>query len=263
MTRSFGVQALRWRFVVVLLATAASVMLTVRLGVWQMDRAEQKIALQRKIDERSAMPALSSHEVLTSENAVEDLHHRPVVLKGTWIADATVYLDNRQMNGQPGFFVLTPLMLSGVSGPPKAVLIQRGWVPRHAMDRTSLPTIVTATGVVEVQGRMAPSPARLFEFEELASGPIRQNLEIASFAAETALPLLPFSVIQTFPDGSTQDGLLRQWARPAVGVEKHRGYAFQWFSLAALLLGLYLWFQVFRPLIRARHHGVSRPSDEI
>jgi surfeit locus 1 family protein len=238
-------------------------MLTVRLGIWQMDRAEQKIALQRKIDERSAMPALLPHEVPMSEYAVQDLHHRPVVLKGTWVSDATVYLDNRQMNGQPGFFVLTPLMLSEPSGPPRAVLIQRGWVPRHAMDRTMLPTVLTATGVVEVRGRIAPSPARLFEFEELASGPIRQNLAIASFAAETALPLLPFSVIQTLPDGSTQDVLLRQWARPAVGVEKHHGYAFQWFSLAALLVGLYLWFQVLRPLIRARHNGVSRPPDEI
>jgi len=43
---------------------------------------------------------------------------------------------------------------------------------------------------------------------------------------------------------------LREWPRPAVDVQKHYGYAFQWFALCALMAGLYVWFQLVRPRLR-------------
>jgi surfeit locus 1 family protein len=256
-------QTSAWRSIVVLLATLVSVALTARLGFWQLDRAAQKVALQRVLDERSKLPALSMHELPSSQTEAQNLHHRPVLLQGTWVARATVFLDNRQMNGHPGFFVLTPLMLSSADGASKAVLIQRGWVPRNSAQRTTLPEVLTASGTVQIKGLMAPAPARLFEFDAAASGPIRQNLSLESFAAEMALPLLPFTVVQTEPDSATNDGLLRQWARPGMGVHKHQGYAFQWFSLAVLLAGLSLWFQVLRPFMHARRVPGTPPTDEL
>ena len=48
------------------------------------------------------------------------------------------------------------------------------------------------------------------------------------------------------------DGLLRQWPRPALDVHKHYGYAFQWFALCALMTGLYVWFQLVLPRRQAR-----------
>jgi len=48
------------------------------------------------------------------------------------------------------------------------------------------------------------------------------------------------------------DGLLRHWPAPAFDVHKHYGYAFQWFALAALITGLYVWFQLVRPRLRRR-----------
>jgi surfeit locus 1 family protein len=48
------------------------------------------------------------------------------------------------------------------------------------------------------------------------------------------------------------DGLLRQWLAPAVDVSKHHGYAFQWFALCALIVGLTAWFQIIRPQRLAR-----------
>jgi surfeit locus 1 family protein len=50
------------------------------------------------------------------------------------------------------------------------------------------------------------------------------------------------------------DGLLRNWPLIASGVDKHHGYAFQWFGLCALILILYVWFQIISPL-RREHHG--------
>jgi surfeit locus 1 family protein len=148
------------------------------------------------------------------------------------------------MAGRVGFEVVTPLQLSGSSD---AVLVQRGWVPRDMLDRTKLPVVRTPTGEVTVQGRLAPAPSRLYEFEHGGSGPIRQNLDLGDFSREIGVPLRMAAVLQTQAPASGDDGLLRQWAAPAVDVQKHHGYAFQWFALSALMSGLYVWFQVIRP----------------
>jgi surfeit locus 1 family protein len=234
----------RW---IVLLAALAGVVLTLRLGVWQLDRATQKLALQAALDERARRPALEAAGLATTAEAAEAQHFRPVQLTGRWIAGRTVFLDNRQMNGRPGFFVVTPLQLDGR---PEAVLVQRGWVARDFIDRTRLPALTTPPGRVEVHGLIAPPPARLYDFGGGAEGAIRQNLDVAAYARETGLALLPLSVWQSEAPGNAGDGLQRQWPQPAVDVHKHRGYAFQWFALAALMTGLYVWFQLVRPRLR-------------
>jgi surfeit locus 1 family protein len=123
--------------------------------------------------------------------------------------------------------------------------VQRGWAPRSFTDRAALPRVATPAGLVTVEGTLAPSPSRLFEFADAASGAIRQNLDIASFAHETGLPLLPISVVQQGQDGA--DGLLRDWPRPAVDVQKNYGYAVQWFAIAASIAILYVWHRFIRP----------------
>jgi surfeit locus 1 family protein len=158
----------------------------------------------------------------------------------------TVFLENRQMNGQPGFYAVTPLQLDDGS----AVLVQRGWVPRDLLDRTRVVAPPPPEGMVQVLGRIAPGPARLYEFDGAASGAIRQNLDVTSFARETGLPLRPLAVVQEDEAKPSGDGLLRLWPQPATGVEKHHGYAFQWFALCALIIGLYVWFQLIRPARR-------------
>jgi surfeit locus 1 family protein len=153
------------------------------------------------------------------------------------------------MNGHPGFYVLTPLLLA----PSDAVVVQRGWVPRNLQQRTQLPPIETPQGEVEILGRIAPPPSKLFEFSGAASGPIRQNLELDAYAREIGLRLRPLSVQQLDEGGvRSADGLLRDWPRPALDVQKHYGYAFQWFAMSALITGLYVWFQLLRPRIAAR-----------
>ena len=130
--------------------------------------------------------------------------------------------------------------------------MQRGWVPRDLRDRSLLPAIVTPAGMVDVMGTIAPPPARLYEFDSAAIGAIRQNLDLAGFARETGLRLAPLSVQQHDAAVTANDGLLRQWPRPAVDVQKHYGYAFQWFAMSALMAGLYVWFQILRPRLK-RH----------
>lgn len=232
--------ARRW---LVLLATVLSVALTARLGVWQLDRAQQKLDLQAAIDAEAARAPLANAEL-----SGPDQLHRRVVLRGRWVAERTVWLDNRPMDGRAGFYVVTPLKLAGRAD---AVLVQRGWAPRDPVRRDHLPDIVTPAGEVEIVGRLAATPSRLYELGEGGGGLIRQNLDPAAFSGESGLALLPLTVVQTA--GADDGGLLRHWPAPDLGLHKHYGYAFQWFALCALILALYVWFQHLRPRLRRQH----------
>ena len=234
------------RFWVVTLAAALGVAATLALGAWQWGRAADKLALQAAIEQRQALPPVDLRTLLATGGSPGNLH-RPVILRGTWIAQHTVFLDNRQMRGKPGFYVVTPLRLEGG---PEAVLVERGWVQRNFVEREKLPAIATPAGPVELKGRLAPPPAKLYEFAGADKGPIRQNLDLAAFRAETGLALQPFAVQQA---GEASEGLVREWPQAATGVEKHYGYAFQWWALAALIAILYAWFQFIAPRRKARH----------
>lgn len=214
---------------------------TFSLGQWQLRRAAQKEALQAAIASSAALAPLDAR-ALAGMPRMGDALHRRVLLQGVWQPARTVYLDNRPMAGRTGFWVLTPLALQGSD---RVVLVQRGWAARDFHDRTRLPTVTTPAGVVTVEGRIAPPPSRLYAFQAQESGPVRQNLDLDAFRLETGLPLLEGSVLQT---GPPSEGLLREWTPPALGVEKHYGYAFQWFALCALVVILYVWFQLILPL---------------
>ena len=247
----------------VLVAAVLAAALTARLGVWQLDRAQQKLDLQARMQSRASLPPLATADLARDDAAATGQHYRRIVLQGRWLAEHTVYLDNRQMNARQGFFVVTPLLLAGGD----AVLVQRGWSPRDFSDRTRLVPVPTFQGELELEGRIAPPPSKLLELAAVPAGVIRQNLDLSEFARETGLRLRPLSVQQTTParpvvapgqvasapGGAVTDGLPRQWLVPVVDVSKHHGYAFQWFALCALIVGLTVWFQFIRPQRLARH----------
>lgn len=237
-----------WRFWVVTLAALAGAALTCSLGFWQWGRAQQRLELQRGIEERASAPALDGAALAAGAGRPELLHRR-VALRGRWIADRTVYLDNRQMQGRPGFYVVTPLQIAGTDA---VVLVQRGWVPRNFAERETLPPVATPDGEVAVRGRIAPAPAKLYEFDGVRGGPIRQNLDLAAFREETGLPLIEGSVQQI---GPASEGLLRDWPVPASGAGKNYGYAFQWWALCGVIVLLYVWFQFIAPRRRRAFRG--------
>lgn len=238
----------RW---VVVAATALTMGVTASLGFWQLSRAAQKNALESAMTTRAALPPWSSQDLMSSPEPALDIH-RPVKLIGHWVQGASLYLDNRPMNGRSGFVLVTPLRLAGSE---RAVLVQRGWVPRDFMDRTKVPDIETPAGEVLVQGRLAPPPSQLFELGEGVPGPIRQNVEIPALARETGLPLLEgVSILQT---GQDTPSLQRDWPRFAAAVHKHHGYAAQWFAMCAVAGGLFVWFQIITPRRKRTAHGTD------
>lgn len=254
MTAEAARPARRWTL---LAAALLGVLVTARLGLWQLDRAAQKEALQAQQDERSRMPALDAGELATDGPdggaPVAAQLQRPAVLQGHWLRPATVFLDNRTMDGRAGFLVVTPLVLDD----GRTLLVQRGWTARDPQDRAKLPDVPLDEDRVRLTGRLAPWPSPLLALGAATGGAIRQNLDRDDFARELQRPLLPLTLQLTAPPlpvsatGSQQDdGLLRHWWVPTADVSKHYGYAVQWFALAALIAGLYVWFQLVRPRLR-------------
>jgi surfeit locus 1 family protein len=228
----------------VLVAAVACVALAGRLGVWQLDRARQKETLQARLEARGNEPLLAAAALARKAGDVPAQTYRRVRLAGHWIATHTVFLDNRQMQDQVGFFVVTPLQLDASHD---VVLVQRGWVARNFSDRAKLPAVATPPGAVEIEGIVATAPARLFEFSAAASGVIRQNIDPVSFAQETGLALLPLAVVESATPANAHDGLERHWPPPAINVQVNYGYAFQWFAIGAVIAFLYVWFRIVRP----------------
>lgn len=248
----------RFRFWLITLVALLVLAATASLGRWQLSRAAQKVALQNAIDAEKQKPALDQAAFLALERAGDALH-RPVRLRGLWLGPQTIYLDNRQMHGLQGFDVLTPLALEGSD---QTIMVQRGWIQRNFEDRTKLQPVEMPAGIVEVTGLIEPPPGRLLELGKAAastpaatpdapgSSPIRQNLDLEAFRAETKLPLRTDVSLQQM--GPASEGLQRDWPAPALGLERNYGYAFQWFGLSVLVVILYVWFQFVVPFRRAR-----------
>lgn len=244
-----------------------TVLLTMMLGRWQLGRADEKQATAQLIVQRQQLPAwtqadwpcVPASSAHTAQGARAQLPqdmpvHRPVRLRGAWLPERTVFLDNRQMGGAPGFFVVTPLRLSasGACG-GRVVLVQRGWVPRHAGERSRLPDWREATGEVEVVGRVMARVSQAYAIgEEAPPSPstsrlIRQNVDEAFWLSWMGQSPLPGAVLQVHAEMGSPADLRRDWPQPDAGVDKHHAYAAQWFAMSAVAAGLTLWFPFIRP----------------
>ena len=231
-----------------LLAAAISMSaLTMHLGFWQLNRAEFKEAAFAKEQAQAALPPITSNDLIQGVNETQGLQ-RQVHANGEWLAHWTVFLENRTMQGQPGFWVLTPLKLK--SG--DVILVQRGWAPRDRTLSDKLPPIQTPSGHVRVQGRWVQEPSRMIELAPTSNLPsdskvfqsLRQNLTIQELEKDTGLKVLA-TVMEIAPPS---DGLLRNWPTIISGSDKNRAYALQWFALATLSAGLFLWFQIIQKI---------------
>lgn len=220
------------------LATLVLVAIGIAAGRWQDGRAAQKLALEARLAAGNAAAPLA---LGAAPVAAADIEFRRVRLQGEWVAGWPVYLDNRPHGGRPGFYLLMPVRLAGSD---MHVLVARGWLPRDQADRSKLPPYATPAGPVVVEGIARRAPGQVMQLGEappLAPGAIVQNADAAALAAATGWRFQPIVVEQTTPDGVAAEALVRDWPAPALGADKHKGYAFQWYALAAMA-GLFFVF---------------------
>ncbi|MFZ6776698.1 SURF1 family protein [Undibacterium sp. Ji83W] len=216
------------------------VSLGIALAQWQTHRALEKETLAALLSERQHLPAL----VLNSQTPSEQLQvFRKLQVRGQFIREWPLYLDNRPLQGKAGLYVLMPFKLADSS---KYVLIARGWHPRDARDRMHMPDIPAPAGQVVLEGMLRDKLDRVMQLgqaEVVKPGSLLQNIDVEALAKQTRWDFYPFVLEQTLeqmPDqapeqsSSHKDGLSRDWPMPSAGADKHRGYAFQWYALALM-----------------------------
>jgi len=212
------------------LAAVLVIALTVSLGNWQRGRAGEKQTLQDALLARQLLPLLSLNGAQV--NATEAVFRHGVV-RGVFDAERQIFLDNKDHQGKAGLHVLTPLKLENSDS---VVLVNRGWVARPA-SYPAVPRIDAPTGMVEARGLLVTPPRRFLELtKDTAQGSLWQNLTVERAAAFLKQPVLPVVLLADPP----APGLQKVLERPDSGIDKHRGYAFQWYSLAALVAALWV-----------------------
>lgn len=215
-----------------LIATVLLVALGISLGQWQDRRAAQKTALQATMDARAAAAPLALGAQALDAEALE---YRKVSVTGEFVAAWPVFMNNRPQAGRVGLYLVMPLRLAGTN---THVLVARGWLARPPGAAGALPAFTTPSGTVTVTGVARRSLGKVMELGSpavVAPKAIVQNLDVAQFAQASGLAVQPIFIEQTDP-AQAGDALLRDWPAPSLGVEKHRGYAFQWYALAAMAL---------------------------
>jgi len=219
------------------LATLALLPLLLYLGFWQLDRAAEKAMMEADFRARYNRQAVALTE-LDDRRDAEKLHWRVVTISGKY-TDNSYLLDNQINRGKPGYRLYTPLELNG-SG--DVVLVERDWLAM-GNNRNRVPEVSTPVGRVNLHGRIVPAPTTgilLAEhhIEQLDDNRYRlQRIKYEELTAHVGLELLPY-IVQL---DEARDAGDEQTAVPrGFGPDRHRGYAFQWFALAATLLIIYV-----------------------
>lgn len=221
------------------------IVVTLSLGQWQMRRAEEKLALQQHLERaRQAAPIRLTAESGSVESGLDWQH---VTLRGEFLTLHTIYLDNRVRDGVVGFYVLTPFQLEGSE---RSVLVNRGWVARDVHHASERPSHSDVVGKTEIEGVLQKEISQTYllssNASEMQQGVIWQRFGLLGYARQSGLKLLPWIVFQLDGEASThqpRDGLIRDWKLPALGVEKHYAYAFQWYAMACAIVLLAGWSQ--------------------
>lgn len=208
--------------------------LLIWLGTWQAGRAQSKLEMQSRyesaaVDGRLRLDAGSGN--------LDALKFHPVEVSGSFDGGHQFLLDNRTHEGNAGYHVLTPLRIDD----HKAVLVNRGWVSTGPR-RENLPEVSAPLGQLNVVGKLFPPP-RVFLLGSAGYGDNGWPLVVQSVDIDRMGQLLGYellaSIVMMAPD--IPGGYTRQWT-PYYGItpQRHKAYAFQWFSLATALLIIYL-----------------------
>ncbi len=219
----------------------------IKLGLWQLSRADIKVQLLQQRQQKQLQQPASLAELMASD----DVQFSPLLLKGKWLKHWQFILDNRIQNGTTGYNLLS--LFADQSG--TKILVDRGWralvrnrefnFTQPRQNQTTIAGYAFLPNVYDVVDVPNPKSSEVVIVPGLNMPQFRQFFKLQD------IEIAPFIMRQNFPE--MEHGLLRQWTIITFPPERHLGYALQWFSLA-LALAL---IPVF---IYARRRKVSRKS---
>lgn len=224
-----------WIMTTLLVIVAVAVL--IRLGIWQLDRLEQRQIFNARVMAQQDDEVL----ILSSESMdleLYEMEYRTVEVTGEYAYSQEVALSNQVWNGLLGVHLLTPLKIEGTE---MYVLVDRGWIPSEDQSpenwtKYQEPGQITVVGVIRrAQIRpsfgILPDPTLTFEQTRLTHW---KNVNLERIQLENGIPLLPTYIQQT-PQGDQDAPPLRSVIHLDLSEGPHMGYALQWFTFGAIL----------------------------
>lgn len=226
-----------WVFVVLNLAL---ILVMVKAGFWQLDRAAQKRTIADQLQTTDA-PLQQWSQVASLGN--NDAQYQPVALTGSLDTNYIMLLDNKVWQGQVGYQIVVPL----VQG-QQAILVNLGWVPQgdSRQQLPALPELNAWQGEQFITGRLKWPEMGFQLAKQTLAEQYPQRLQYLpmpqlqqAFMAQGVELLTPVLRL----DPQAQIGFVRQWQWLTMPATKHTAYAWQWFSMAfvlAIIAGVFI-----------------------
>lgn len=234
----------KWIITTILVVIGMGIL--IRLGIWQLDRLEQRRQFNSRVSGQIQQPRL---ELSVSSIAfeLEDMEYRDVVVHGEYDFENQIALRNQAWQDRYGVNLITPLKISGTD---QVVLVDRGWIPSQDMDPSNW-SVYDKAGQVEVNGvirrsQNKPDFGRISDTVPSAGGKLYLWNLVNIPQIETQLPYELLSIyISQSPDNSPDGPPFRKEIQLDLTEGPHLSYAIQWFSFAGILAVIYL-FYVYR-----------------
>ena len=218
-----------FRFLVPSILILATMAFLVSLGFWQLDRADQKRTIEASIQKANTGVV----ELIVNQNELLNKEYYEVRLQGSYIGDKQFIYDNQIVDQASGYYVLTPFVLTGQSN---AIMINRGFIPWNGR-RDQLDDIAVDSTYREIKIQVSRPIKRI----ELKTSDISNQfpvlIQAIDFDVIEEISSASFVDVIGLLDPSSDDGFVRKWEPYTGSIEKHIGYAIQWF-LMALVLGI-------------------------
>ncbi|MDB4038272.1 SURF1 family protein [Candidatus Thioglobus sp.] len=215
------------RFILPSILITATFAFLVSLGFWQLERADDKRSIEASITQANT----GSVELIKKEEGLQSKEYYEVRLQGKYLSDKQFIYDNQIVDQVSGYYVLTPYALEGQS---KAILINRGFIPWNGR-RDKLADIVIGQETREIKVQIS-KPIKRMELKPSEVGiqfPVLiQSIDLQDMADRAKVD---FSSVIGLLDASASNGFIRKWEPYTGSIEKHIGYAVQWFLMALVL----------------------------
>jgi len=221
------------------LLTLAAMALFARLGLWQLDRADEA---QRLATAFAAAPGAEPVDLIAPSAAPTPANHAHARVRGRFVADRGYLRDEQMREGRLGVEAYAVFAVNGASGSGAWLLVDRGWIAKVQPDGAHTPLPVMSDGEVELRGIYAPFPGNGLRVggnalpRQTAWPKLTLAIDADEIAADLGHPLLPGVLLL---DADAASGFVRSWQPTAMPPERHRGYALQWFGFAIAALAIF------------------------
>lgn len=201
------------------------------LGLWQLDRLEQRRTFNETVTAGLEQPEAPLGEVVPPGASVDPaaVAYRRVEAEGTYDPERELLLYGRSLDGAPGHHLLTPLVTADGS----AVLVDRGWVP-FELDRPPIAEAEPPTGPVRVRGVLVPPEEGAEEPGPEADPRIVRRADVQAIAGRLPYAVAPAYLLLQEQDPAQGASLPRPAPLPELTKGPHLSYAVQWFTFGTI-----------------------------